>query len=222
MHTKTKLWLTFLTVLLLLATPAAALAQTQGPNLPPPPEWPLIGPVLRWLGFGETEEVAMPPYNPDYPEHRISTPAEAEALWESLEPNAGVRVIVSQEDVDTQLRAALQDVSWLSAASITLEADGVTFAATVERATLEREGVEIPFFILGDEISGELKVAIGSVNCNPTFTIKKVRLGKLSLPLRGLAQNALDENLPQDWMPDVCVERVFMHAGEIAAEGYRR
>lgn len=222
MITYRRLWMGCLVALLIVATPVTVLADEHDPNLPPPPEWPIIGPVLRWFGFGETEEPVAPAYNSDYPEHHISTPAEAEALWESLEPNVGVRVIISEEDVNAQLQEALRDVPWLSDTRVALEADGITFAATVERSALEREGVNLPFFIPGNQITGEVKIAVSSSNCDPIFTVKKVRIGKLGLPLRGLAQNALDENLQDDWLPEVCVERVFMRAGELAVEGYRR
>lgn len=217
----TRVWITVLAVMLVLSTPATALAQAPGPHLPPPPEWPIIGPVLRWLGF-ESQAEPTPTFDPNRPEYRISTVAEGQALWEELEPNTPVRIIVSQEAVNALIQERLQDVRELSSAGVTFEAGAVTLAATVERAALEREGIQLPFFLKARELSGQVTVAFGATNCSPTLTVKRVRIGRFSLPLRGMVQDSLNESLTQEWMPEICIERFFMLPGEFAVEGYRR
>lgn len=221
MNTYKHIWMAALAALIVLTTPTTALAQEFGPNLPPPPDWPIIGPVLRWLGFEGTPE-PTPAFDPNRPEHRLATIAEAEALWNKLSPDERVRVIISQADANAQLQESIRNARGLSSASITFDAGAITLAATVDRAALELEGVELPFFLMGKEISGQVTFTLNAVDCRPTFTVKKVRIGRLSLPLRTLAQTTLDENLAQEWPPNICIERVFMLPGEFAVEGYRR
>lgn len=213
--------LAVLVLVLLASTPSVALARDLGPTLPPPPEWPIIGPVLRWLGF-ESPVEAAPTFDPNRPEHRLSTLKEAQALWEMLAPNTPVRVITRQEDVNALIRQNLQGVQGLRDVSVVFESKGITLKATLERSLLEREGLTLPFFIRAQEISVEITVALSATNCTPTLTVRRVRIGRLSLPLRGIAQEALNETLAQEWLPTVCVERVFMLPGEFAVEGYRR
>ncbi|HOV47152.1 MAG TPA: hypothetical protein PLM06_00770 [Anaerolineae bacterium] len=217
-----RLGIAILAIGLALATPTVALAYQHGPGLPPPPEWPVIGPILRWLGIIEETPAEMPAFDPTYTEHRLTTLQDAQSLWESLEPEARVRVIVGQEDANAALQTAVQNVPGLDDVTLTFESGSVTLAATVKRSVLERQGVQLPFFITSQEIKGELQIALGAAECRPTLTVQKVRLGKIGLPLRSLAEEAFNEQMQQEWMSQVCIERVFMLPGEFAVEGYRR
>ncbi len=222
MTTSKRLWLTALVTLLVLSTPTTALARRASPDLPPPPDWPIIGPILRWLGLEGIPEPAPVAFDPTYTEHRLTTIEDAETLWESLSPDERIRIIISQEDANAQLQEALLETNLLKSVAITFEGDEITLTATVERSALEREGVKLPFFILGKELNGEVKITLGAKECRPTLTIKKVRIGRISLPLRNLVQTEINKSLDQSWLPQICVERVFILPGEFAIEGYRR
>lgn len=217
---RSSVW-TMILVVSLLLSPTATAAREIAPDLPPPPDWPIIGTILRWLGFEEMQETDLE-FNPNYPEYRLTTVDDARALWENLPPKEGIRVILSQDDANAQLLALVGEIGLLKATEVTFKAGSIIISAAVERSALERRGVELPFFVLGESISGEIEFAIGSTDCRPTLTVRKVRIGAFGVPLRGWVQSEINKNLEQTWLPQVCIERVFLMPGELAIEGYRR
>ena len=90
---------------LLLSVAAPAYAAPATTTLPPLPEWPIIGPILRWLGVVEEtpEEIVEMPEEPDLPEYQIETWDDITAL-QDLASGERVRVLAT----DSALTAIAQ------------------------------------------------------------------------------------------------------------------
>lgn len=196
-------------------------------TLPPLPEWPIIGPLLRRFGVAppEPEPTPMPAPDPALEEYRISTLEDLQAL-EEIEPNTPVRIIATDEDLNQMALEVLQDADIVEDASLDLDFDPglVTIDMMVSSALLNQLelDVEIPAALRGRNIDASATMGIQAVGCSINVTFDKVRVNRWRLGLRPIATRMVNERIPDLWSSDVCVEGVYLMDGEAAVEGYRR
>jgi len=187
---------------LLVATPVSAAQETAG--LPPLPQWPIIGPLLRMLGLIKPATPTPPPRptpDPTLPEYHITTLEDLRELQE-LEEGEKVRVVQAT-------------------ASLSFEQGYVMVQAFVDQSLLKQMGVDLPD--LGDgELEIRITLTIQTSDCQPVITLNKVEVNGWSMGLRSVAQRALDDRLPHLWPTEACLEAVFLTPGQLAIEGYRR
>jgi len=220
---------------IIISTAAPVYAASGETELPPLPEWPVIGPVLRWLGIAPAEEtepapdparIAIP--TPVLPEQQITNLAEAEALWQAMEPGEQVRVFVADEDINAILKQELEDVPGVRSVTLTTEADSTTLNVAVDRAFLEEMEGNLPFFVRGDELNGKVTLAITASDCRPDITVDEIKLNTRTLPIKETAQALIDKAFEQAWREQswldnrVCIEAVRLTDGETILEGYRK
>ena len=216
-----------LTLTLLASTAPIAKASSPGEALPPLPEWPIIGPVLRRLGVTppEPEPTPMPTPNPTLEEYRIRTLEDMEALQE-IEPNTPVRVIATDEDLNQMVLEVLQDANVVEDAGLDLDFDAglVTIDLQASSALLDRLDLDfdLPAVVRGRNIDASATMGIEAVGCSVNVTFDKVRVNNWRLGLRPIAARMVNERIPDFWSSDVCVEGVYLMDGEAAVEGYRR
>jgi hypothetical protein len=204
-------------------TPVAA-AQTAATSvaqqLPPLPEWPIIGPILRMIGVAEPVPQPAPIPDPNLPEFRISSWDDLDAL-DQIEPGTRVRVIASDSDVNRMAQEAIResaddDLSF----RITFEPNETTIEASADASLLRRVGIRVPALI-----RGTLRVkAVGGVTaavCRPTPVIRSLQVNGWGIGLRAMAQRAVDTQLEDAWPDELCIERILLMEGEAAVEGYR-
>lgn len=219
-----------------VASPVRAVAYAHGNGayaaradaaLPPLPEWPIIGPILRMLGVSaaEPEQAAMPTPDPNLPEYRITSFEDMKAIDE-IEPNERVRVIAADTDLNRMIVEVLQEADIVEDASLTLD-----FEPNLMDVDLRASGtlldqielpIEIPALLWGRNINATAAMDIEAVNCRINLNFKKVEVNNWSLGLRPLATRTINERIPDLWASDLCVEAVYLMAGEAAVEGYRR
>ncbi len=210
--------------LALTATPAAAyaLAAPGAPrNLPPLPEWPIIGPILRMLGVTDTAESAAAPVpDPALPEIRIRTLDDLETL-QQVEPNERFRVIAADDDLNRIAQEILRERAEDNLSfAVNFDANLVTVEGSVDAALLERTGLDLPGFVRGRlNVEGTARAAAEA--CQPTLAVRSVKVNGWGIGLRAMAQRVIDTQLPNTWPAEICVERVLLMDGEAAIEGYR-
>ena len=86
------------TTTMFVSAQAPAGAQAPESVLPPLPEWPIIGPVLRFLGIiQEPAPEVLPTPDPSLPEFRIASLEDIDQLRD-IETNKRVRVIATDTD----------------------------------------------------------------------------------------------------------------------------
>ncbi|HHE73445.1 MAG TPA: hypothetical protein ENL34_14320 [Chloroflexi bacterium] len=203
---------------LLVATPVSAAQETTG--LPPLPQWPIIGPLLRMLGLIKPATPAPPPRptpDPTLPEYHITTLEDLRELQE-LEEGEKVRVVLAEEDTNEMIAQILKQQA---TASLSFEQGYVMVQAFVDQSLLKQMGVDLPD--LGDgELEIRITLTIQTSDCQPVITLNKVEVNGWSMGLRSVAQRALDDRLPHLWPTEACLEAVFLTPGQLAIEGYRR
>ncbi|HOT93487.1 MAG TPA: hypothetical protein PLJ78_17385 [Anaerolineae bacterium] len=218
-----KVIVTLVLSLLLLSAAMPVQAASNATALPPLPEWPIIGPILKWLGVVESEpaEVVEPPEDLDLPQYPIETLDDLLAL-QDLESNTRVRVTATDAALTAIVQDALdENVEGVQNFKLTFTPGQATLYVEVDPAVLEDVNFELPIN-LKDTLKLEAVVTLAASGCQATITIKKVSINKWSIGLRGLAQSWIDEQLPSVWPSEVCVERITLKSGEIAVVGYRR
>jgi len=215
-----------------LALPVAA--STGETDLPPLPEWPIIGPILRWLGIAPEEQVTPDsarvtvPEESDLPEQRITNVAEARALWEALETGEEVRVLIADEDINAVLAQEIEDVPGFNSATLNTETDKTTLSISAERALLEKVGGDLAVVIAGQNPEGTLTLAMTAANCRPVITVTRIRINGRRLAIEDTVQALIDKAFDKGWREkswldnQVCIEAVYLTPGEIAMEGYRK
>lgn len=215
------LWLILPLVLLsVVAAPVAAAPAAEAERIPPPPEWPIIGPVLRWLGVGEEAE---PEPDLSLPEHQVATYEEAEALWRSLEPGERVRVTVAEEDVNAPLQEAVAETEVLRSASVDFQEGVILVDFEVDTAELRRmleeeESVSLPGFLTrGETFGGEYRVTAETEGCRPVVDVRGPGLFLQRRLLRRTLVQTWDEYGPSG----ACIEGIFISDGEVAVQGYK-
>lgn len=203
---------------MLIAMPVSA-AQDHG-SLPPLPEWPIIGPLLRMLGLVKPTPPTPPPSptpDPNLPEYRITTLEDIKEL-QDLEAGMRVRVVLAEKDANSLIAQLLGQQATVT---VSFEQGYLTLMATVDQSLLKHAGVDLPAIDDG-ELEIYITAAVRASGCQPMVTLNKVEISGWSLGLRTAAQRAIDERLPDIWPTQVCLEQVFLTPGQIAVEGYRR
>lgn len=223
-----KTLLSLLVAVVLLATNtvlagAYAPASTPGAVLPPLPEWPIIGPVLRFLGIIQpaTPEIRAVP-DPSLPEYRI-TSLEDVAQVRGIETNKRFRVIATDGDLNQMIRDLLSEAGYSEDASLKLAFDDPMITADAYAGTtiIERIGVDVPAsFRRNFDIIATFTVEAG--NCIVTVTFEKVQVNKWSFGLRPVADRLVNEQIIKFWPDEFCAESVIVMDGEAAVEGYLR
>ncbi len=209
-------------------------ASTGETDLPPLPEWPIIGPILRWLGVVPKEEVEPDsarvtiPEESDLPEQRVTNVAEARALWEALETGEEVRVLIADEDINAILAQEIEDVPGFHSATLTTGTDETTLSVSAERELLEDVGGGLAVFITGENPEGTLTLSMTAANCRPVITVTGIRVNGRRLAVEDTVQALIDKAFDKGWREkswldnQVCIEAVRLTPGEIALEGYRK
>ncbi len=211
-------------ITLLSSTPVAAGAETA---IPPIPEWPIIGPVLRWLGLGDEEapvaEVPPPPTpDPNVPRYDVETLDDVWALQE-LPANAPVRVVATDAALNAIVQAQIAGTPGVRSFVMRFDEDSTTARIVVARSLLEQNGLMIPDIIGGDQLSGGATVELAAEACRLEVAVKEVRINGQRIGLRRLAQDEINAWIDEEpAFDDICVEQVTIVPGEITVEGYRK
>ncbi len=215
-------------VLLTAATVAPAAAQEPAASaaltqywLPPLPEWPIIGPVLRSLGLVEAAQETLPVPDPARPEYRIRDFEDLDAL-DQIEEGRRVRFIAADEDLNRMIREILdENIGREATMTLRFEAHRLGVAIQADDALLDEAGVELPTRIRGNlDLAATLRLT--SEDCVPRVAFEEIRLNRWSFGLRFIAQRLINARMPEMWPSTICVEQILLLPGEAAVEGYRR
>jgi hypothetical protein len=202
---------------------APAGARAPGAVLPPLPEWPIIGPVLRFLGIiqeAAPEVLATP--DPSLPEYRITSLEDIDQLRD-IETNRRVRVIATDTDLNQMIRDLLAEAGYSEDASLKVAFSDpmVTGEAYAGAGIIERIGVDVPASLHRNfDILATFTVEAG--NCSVTVEFEKVEANSWSFGLRPVANRLVNEQIPRLWPEEFCAESVIVMDGEAAVEGYLR
>ncbi len=209
---------------MVLSTAMPAYAAPNGAALPPLPEWPIIGPILQRLGLVEATpaEVAEPPEDLNLPQYKIETLSDILAL-QDIENDQRVRVTATDTALTAIVKKALDEnnVTGVQNFQLTFTPGKATLSIEVDPSILEEANVDLPIK-LKDTLKLQGVVTLTASGCQPAVTIKKVSINGWAIGLRGLAQRWVDEQLPDVWPAEICIERITLKSGEIAVVGYRR
>jgi hypothetical protein len=223
MKTKQRITLALLLALTLAAATLPALAAEE--SLPPLPEWPIIGPLLRLLGVTsepEEEPVAMATPDPTIKEYRLTSLDDVREVWRELEPGERARLVISEKDLNAFVREKLGAVPGAESLTVDFRTGEVVVTGAVNRAALEEAGVDLPFFLRGRTLRFEVRATPGAGSCRPFILVEEVRVNGRRLPIKGLAQSRLDELLDRAWPSgEGCVEQLIVSPDELSVEGYR-
>lgn len=217
-----KVIVTLVLSLLLLSTAMPVQAASSTMALPPLPEWPIIGPILQWLGVVEPEpaEIVELPEDLDLPQYPIETLDDIRALQE-LESGERVRVTATDTALTAIAREAIGNVNGIENPALTFTPDKATAYVEVDAIILEDIDFDLPINLKGT-IKLEAVIKLSASGCQATVIVEKVSINNWSLGLKGIAQRWVNDQLPGLWPSEVCVERVTVKSGEIAVVGYRR
>lgn len=190
-------------------------------TLPPIPEWPIIGPVLKWLGVASTTPEEAPTLTPGLPEYRITTYADIQALDE-IAAGERVRIIASESDLNAMILEAIS-ANVRGDASVTLDFEPGVASVTIraDESLLEGMADDLPRQIRGDlNLTGSFGFEASA--CALRVEVKKINLNRWSFGLRPLAQRTINTRIPDLWPQEICIERILLMQDEAAVEGYRR
>jgi len=191
--------------------------------LPPLPDWPIIGPILRWLGVDAPEPPEeSPTFDPSLPEYRIESMDSINALNEDeFEVQKRVRFIITEAAANQIVSQAIEDNDLSGAeASFSFAPNALHATARADRRLLEGLGLDLPRFG-GATLRAEATLDFVASNCMVSVKIDKLKLNGLSIGLRRAGERIANEAIPQYWPEQICVERVVVRQGEIVIEGYR-
>jgi hypothetical protein len=201
---------------------------TPGAVLPPLPEWPIIGPVLRFLGLVKeaAPEVLLTP-DPGLPEYRITSLEDIDQLHD-IEANERVRIIATDTDLNQMIHDLLSEAGYSEDASLKVAFNDpmITAEAYAGAGIIERIGVDIPASLHSNfDILATFTVEAG--NCSVTVAFEKVGpnswgANSWSFGLRSVANQLVNEQIPRLWPEEFCAESVIVMDGEAAVEGYLR
>jgi hypothetical protein len=214
-----------LVALVTTALPLPVAAGVPGTNsatlaLPPIPEWPVIGPVLRWLGVASpTEETPTP--TPDLPEYRISSYEDIDAL-NGIQRGERIRIIAAEDDLNAIILDAIQEnVGAEAGLVLDVEPNLLSVRATADESLLAQYADDLPRQIQGDlDFTGAFRLE--AAQCAPRVTIQKLEVNGWSFGLRLLAQGPINTRISEIWPDEICVERVLLMQNDVAVEGYYR
>jgi hypothetical protein len=200
---------------------AAGLAATSnGSQALNPGEWPIIGPLLQWLGVA-SPATETPTPTPGLTEYRVTSYDDIGALQE-IPSGERVRIIVSETDLNAiVLDLVSRSVEGKAEMNFGMEPNLLNVRMTADQSLLEQAADYMPRQIRGDlDLDGAFR--LGASQCVPRVTVERLRLNGWSFGLRLLAQGPINTRIREFWTDDICVERVLLMQGEAAVEGYRR
>ena len=217
-----KVIVTLVLSLLLLSAAMPVQAASSATALPPLPEWPIIGPILQWLGIVEPTpvEIVELPEDLNLPQYRIETLDDIRAL-QDLASGERVRVTATDTALTAIAREALGDVKGIQNLALTFTPGKATVYVEVDPSVLEEANLDLPIN-LKNTLKLEGVVSLDASGCRATVVVEKVSINKWSIGLKGLVQRWINDELPGAWPSEVCVERITLKSGEIAVVGYRR
>ena len=214
-------------LLMLLSVPTPAAARSTAPDLPPLPEWPVIGPILRSIGVGKPEPTPspMPTPDPDLPTYRPTTFDEGWEIWQELEEGKRVRVVIAEDDVNRALQEQIADWPEVLEAEVAFGDGTVTGSMTVDRSLLDKAldqvPVNIPFLPQGQTLEGEAELVLGAASCRLTVDVTSARLNGRSFLLRRPLGRTLNGILDDYWPNQGCLEYVAVESETLTAVGYK-
>jgi len=217
-----KVIVTILLSLLLLSAAMPVQAASSVTALPPLPEWPIIGPILRWLGVAEPvpAEIVELPEDLNLPQYPIESLDDILAL-QDLESGERVRVTATDNALTAIVREAIGNVAGVQNPTLTFTPGKAAFYVEVDPSVLAEIDFDLPIN-LKNTIELEGLVKLTASGCQPVVTVNKVSINRWSIGLRGIAQRWLNAEFPGIWPSEICVERIVVKSGEIAIVGYRR
>ena len=212
-----------LTFLLLAAATGPVAAQPNGVSLPPLPEWPIIGPILRLLGVtsqGAAEVPATP--DPSLPEHRIETMDDVRELGD-IEAGESVRVVISDTDLNTIVSDALAGTEFSDDVRLKVDfRDGSIAVDAFARADVAaRLNIDVPIR-LPERLNISAVFTAEATDCAVTLTFDEIEVNGWRAGLKQIANRAANEQVDERWPDEACVEQIIITDGEVAVEGYRR
>jgi hypothetical protein len=201
---------------------AAGLDQTGGAHqaLLPITEWPVVGPVLQWLGVASSA-VETPTPTPGLSEYRITSYEDLDNLKE-IPSGERVRIIASESDLNAMILDAIAaSVEGEARMALNVEPNRLHFTVWADQSLLEEAADYLPRQVRGDlDLTGTL--ALQASQCAPQVTVHRMRFNGWSFGLRLLAQRPINTRIREYWPDEICVERVLLMQDEAAVEGYRR
>ncbi len=220
---KTGLCSLMLALVIVTAVPVYAAPVNQ--TLPPVPEWPIIGPLLQWLGLAPTATptpTATPPPTPVLPEYKITSMSDLKSLEQKLTANQPSRVIITEADINALIMEALgsKHAGEVRNLAITLVQDEIKVSVEVDRQTVESYGVPLGGQAGTLKIDGTFGVAVQ--NCRASLKVKEIKINDRGFPLGGTAEKLLNNAIDKNWPDSVCVQQVTLTPGQLTLEGYRK
>ena len=215
--------------LLLFLTAAMAPSVTaapQGADLPPLPEWPIIGPILRWLGLVKAEpRTATPAITLTPPsaikEYTPETIVDLTALWEEIAGGETVRVTLREATLQAMAERWIDPLPGVSGSLVEFTQGAITLSAIVDSSQLESYlGIDVPDFLVQGPTDVRLTFTARAEACAPQVEIESVALSGKELPLAGLVQRTLEEELAPLWKK-VCIEAIEITDDALIVEGHR-
>lgn len=211
--------------LVLLLVPVPATAQGSAPYLPPLPDWPVLGPILRLIGIGPDEALPTPesmlPPDPGVPTYRFTGFDEAWSLWQSLESGQRVRMEIAEDDVNQALQDEIAAWPEILEASVTFDEGELTVATTIDRGVLEIAEVDFPFLPRGETLTGQAEFRLGAESCRLTVDVVRARLNDRTLWVRYPLGRAVNAALDEYWPDTGCLKRIIVTSDTLTIEGYK-
>ncbi|GEM_PF-556035 len=217
--------LALLLILTAMAPPVAA--APQGEQLPPLPEWPIIGPILRWLGLAPASPAPEPAPLPDLPPGVIEyTPEGIEdliTLWEQMANGETVRVTLSEATLQAMVDRWIEPLPGITDPSITFDEGKIRLEGTVATSEMEEYlGFQVPDFLAQDDLTVVLVLSAQAVDCRPQLTLEAVRVNGKGWPVKGLVQEQLNQQLDTLWpQAHLCIEAIHITDDALIVEGHR-
>ncbi len=189
-------------------------------NLPPLPEWPVIGPLLTRLGVIEETKKPAPVPDPAIPEIRITTFDDLRQL-DSVAAGDRIRVIASEADINRMAQELLaQQAGERATFQVDIAPNLAKLDATADASLVKSFGVDLPGIVRGS-LRGHAALGADATNCLPIIDFKRLKVNGWSIGLSAIAQRTADNLIGDFWPAEICVERILLMDGEAAVEGYR-
>ncbi len=223
------LWI--LTVLAVLSVsfplPVAA-ADTAAGGLPPFSQWPILGPVLHWLGLVPEAEKAAPEAAPVLsttptaasPEYIIRTMADLLAV-QQLPKQQTVRLTASESDINALIAQRAAEIDGLDKLTVSLSDGEARAFVQIHRELLEKNGVDVPF-LKGDVFTASGTVSLKVQDCEVRVSVDALTINGKNMGFTKFVQSLLNKQLSQQWPDEACVQRVDITSGQVTVQGYRR
>jgi len=197
-------------------------ATTYDRNLPPLPEWPIIGPVLRFLGIAKEKPEPVPATpNSNLPEYAIETVEDLKKL-QDIEADQKVRITATEEALNRIIKETL-DANTSRQASMVMTVNNGTVDLAIEADTelIKETGQNIPG-LNADTVSMEATLDVDANECVPFIHITSMEVNRWGFGLRSVVQRTLNSRMTEVWPNNLCLEGVFFTPGLVSIEGYRR